>query len=510
LKFIHKLTGRKEFDGTFEIELEHGIRDSLNGTSCSKMAFFETIIRLLKQFGCLLNHIRPEFLLESEEFIQLMSRESNWKNYSAYYLKNHLIMHREAWLILLYQLYSQFWCQRQKLEPLTSKPQSNVYSNVELSVLRWVKTCYEAVNELDDAKNKFMSFGKDYQDCIAPIHCLLRYANPARKAETLNELNKRPITNSELLANTKILYKLLERLNVVPLIYEDEYPSCTDKEIFLFMHQLYELLPQLLPKGPPVIFSCELGSATTKNIEIKNPSAKVVHYWVKIEGSRDFHIEDKECISIEPKSAYNFAVDFKARLSVEQVAYLSLFSKQDSESNSANGTALVFELRSKVTGRQSSKRLENISCPLYDSTCIKVFVENVFENSEVANFSISLVEESLDQPTRKVTQYSQDLESNNENNKAIMQFHCESDSIRIKKGFTGTVDLYFAPVRMGRTKCLLIFHDPSVGEFQYEVTGMTEIPRPLQELRIPQQMLVGKRERVELSLPVYNSYMLKC
>lgn len=52
--------------------------------------------------------------------------------------------------------------------------------------------------------------------------------------------------------------------------------------MFLFIYQLYELLPQQLPKSDPVYFTCNLGEKCTKFIEIKNTSSKVVHYWVKL------------------------------------------------------------------------------------------------------------------------------------------------------------------------------------------------------------------------------------
>jgi hypothetical protein len=67
-------------------------------------------------------------------------------------------------------------------------------------------------------------------------------------------------------------------------------------------------LPQNIPKGEPVIFQCQLGDNITKSIEIRNPSNKTVYYWVKIEGSKDFYFEDKDYISIEPKSSYNFNI----------------------------------------------------------------------------------------------------------------------------------------------------------------------------------------------------------
>jgi hypothetical protein len=91
----------------------------------------------------------------------------------------------------------------------------------------------------------------------------------------------------------------------------------------------------------------------------------------------------------------------------------------------------------------------------------------------------------------KTTQCSQDLESAESKN--LTQFYCDSDSIKIKKGQTGFIELYFTPLRLAKTKCFIVFHDPLVGEFQYEIMGVTEIPRTLQEIRIPQALIVGKR-----------------
>ena len=77
---------------------------------------------------------------------------------------------------------------------------------------------------------------------------------------------------------------------------------------------------------------------------------------------------------VEPKAVYPFRVDYKSRLSTEQVAFVSLFSKQEAEVNSINGSALVFELRSKITGRKSIRKLDSIACPLYETVSVKVLV----------------------------------------------------------------------------------------------------------------------------------------
>ena len=53
-----------------------------------------------------------------------------------------------------------------------------------------------------------------------------------------------------------------------------------------------------------------------------------MHYWIKLEGSKDFTFEEKESIVIEPKSIYPFKVDFNSRISSDQTAYISFFTKQ--------------------------------------------------------------------------------------------------------------------------------------------------------------------------------------
>ena len=59
--------------------------------------------------------------------------------------------------------------------------------------------------------------------------------------------------------------------------------------MFLLIYQLYECLPQQIPKTSPIVFSCELGEKCVKYIDIKNPSNKFINYWMKMEGSSDFY-----------------------------------------------------------------------------------------------------------------------------------------------------------------------------------------------------------------------------
>ncbi|MEE4247669.1 MAG: hypothetical protein V2I33_19875 [Kangiellaceae bacterium] len=55
----------------------------------------------------------------------------------------------------------------------------------------------------------------------------------------------------------------------------------------------------------------------TKKIELSNPLPKQIIYWIRLEGSDDFYIEnDMEEIVIPPKAArQTLNVKFKARIS---------------------------------------------------------------------------------------------------------------------------------------------------------------------------------------------------
>lgn len=110
------------------------------------LAFYENVLRILKTMGCLLNHIRPYYLLERDEFVSVMGKDPNWRIYSDYYLKRYELIYHEAWIVLLYQIIQHFWCARPRAD--ITRPISNVYSPTELQVLRWIKGIYEEFHPL--------------------------------------------------------------------------------------------------------------------------------------------------------------------------------------------------------------------------------------------------------------------------------------------------------------------------------------------------------------------------
>jgi len=66
------------------------------------------------------------------------------------------------------------------------------------------------------------------------------------------------------------------------------------------MH-LQNTIPNYIPRGTPVVFQCVLGKDCVRMLDIYNPTAKPVSYWVKYEGVPDFVLEGEESFKIEAK-----------------------------------------------------------------------------------------------------------------------------------------------------------------------------------------------------------------
>lgn len=120
--------------------------------------------------------------------------------------------------------------------------------------------------------------------------------------------------------------------------------------MFLFIIQLYNQLPHYQPRQPTIIFSCVLGEEVTKTIELTNPTNKPISYWVKYDGSPDFIPEFLDSFKIEPKMPFKFKIRFVSRVFQPVTGRIMFTNKKESTISAA---ALVFSLKSEITGRTS-------------------------------------------------------------------------------------------------------------------------------------------------------------
>ena len=166
--------------------------------------------------GCLLNHIRPYFLLCKHDFYSIFSTDPSLKHMVDTYRKYYQVIHIECWIILFYQVISNFWYNPQKIKNTEIK--SNIYSNNELQVLKWIKSIYIDYNENDE--HRFLDYSKDFKDCLAPIYSLFHYTFSYQNQQ-LEGLNKRLVSTMDYSANTRLLYNMMTKINLIPIISED-------------------------------------------------------------------------------------------------------------------------------------------------------------------------------------------------------------------------------------------------------------------------------------------------
>lgn len=78
---------------------------------------------------------------------------------------------------------------------------------------------------------------------------------------------------------------------------------------------------------------------------LENPSKKTIYYWVNLEAHRDFSIDEKQEIKLDPGQSISFTVKYTARISKQVFGRITFRNKKDTGTQAA---ALVFDLVSDV------------------------------------------------------------------------------------------------------------------------------------------------------------------
>ncbi|KAL4497051.1 hypothetical protein ABPG72_002207 [Tetrahymena utriculariae] len=518
---------------------------ALNRTERSLLLYqqYDSLIRLLKQDGALLNHVRPQFLLgynEYHAYIKTLSKEDaqaihpNGLKISSH---KYSYFQSDAWITLFYQIIKIYYLSRISIKNLKAIPNihpdkavtpdyylngSNIYSQSEGVLLRWLELNHEIINPHQPLR--ITSFDKELASGHLIANLIKNYVGNEATA-FLSQM--KPVTNTddENFFNCDKVHHALQDINLQTPFNAVDLSKASQRETVLFLIQLFNSLPNYIPKGQPIIFSCVLGEEVTKTIELTNPSNKTIHYWVKRTGCTDFQIETNEAdtIKLDPKSVYKFKVKFVSRVS--QPVYGRIRFTNRRESNVA-AAALVFDFKSNITGRVSSKIID-IDCPLYQKKEFTVKVENKFLSQSHGEFSVNIVHEF---ETKEKKDTEPNVKTKDKNAKQIQKktqkpeelvpletlnavpcfFLKQADTMVIKKNNFSHLNLVFIPLLYEAQKCYIIFSDPTVGEFQYEVIGAVTLPEEviqIPETPIQPPIYVEEQRNWPIKIPFKNEAM---
>jgi hypothetical protein len=115
--------------------------------------YISEVIKLLKAEGAFLNHIRPEMLLNYEEYLEnIKIRADNNPTILAYYRKKDKnsfeIEQKYSWLILFYQIFKVF----SRVNPGKIKQGSEFwvkFATRERILLSWLEKSYESESGIE-------------------------------------------------------------------------------------------------------------------------------------------------------------------------------------------------------------------------------------------------------------------------------------------------------------------------------------------------------------------------
>jgi len=154
-------------------------------------------------------------------------------------------------------------------------------------------------------------------------------------------------------------------------------------------------------------------------------------------------------------------------------------------------SALVFELVSCITERRSIG-FQSCKAQLYKCEEVKLNITNIFTGSatDYANFSIQVI--NIQNPAQ--AKEAKDAKNAKKKKSSALAedvpfqelgypgaFFEPKGKVRIKRGDTVPVMIQFMPFRLDTFKCLIVFVDPQVGEFQHEIVGETTLPDPQED-----------------------------
>ncbi|KAA8579715.1 hypothetical protein FQN60_006808 [Etheostoma spectabile] len=485
---LHHLTG-KHIPGipwcqTFSIDIDQRTNQLLQQ--------HEAMLTFLRVQGACLCHIRPEYLLDMQEFKNWCSLQSNEEECGLDYSSvDYESLSKRSWTDVLLQIYKVLVLCRVSesgLKPTLNHDNvdgnlpvssqslaSNIYSSCELQLLSWLNMHYHGMR-----KTVWGTGG-------VPTRWII-YSHFRRMYTTTSSLEQ--ILHNNIIV-VQALTALFLNLDVQPTDLSDPNPV---QMLMLCVH-LYERLPQYLPLHT-VTLSGGLHCIFRKQVHLKNPSSKPIKYQILLlgEDAHLFSLPDGSTVTIPPKASTELTIQFSCSTMLPTEAVLLLIS---SSPFGLCGTTLAFNLNTHVT---HITPMNTVKCesPCYQLKVIQVPISNPF-NKE-AKFRVVLVESLFNplEPEKKKDSLVKQASSKANIKKITSDKSCGEEiegkcsdvygegseflspvrSVCLKSGQADILNIHYLPFSPGTKYCSVLLVCPKVGDMLYMVEATAELPLP--------------------------------
>ena len=485
------------------------------------------LIRFLQECGASLNTVFPEYLLDLNLYKKYISLDENrakvldpkWDKSKSLPLQWRYF-HKESWVLLVYQILKIFYLSRvntrtfsQAIKHLpqeiqqrylnTKIPQSNVYSQSEYILLRWVNACFETVNP--HTQKDAITFSKDFSDSSLLSGVLLSYFPKEeknilkRKGQQANELK---IINYNMILNILKDYGIYTHIKVFQI---SPTSAANAREMVLFLTMLFQNFQHFYPKDT-IQFSCVLGDTIVKSISLMNPTNKPLEYAVKHEGDDCFVYPNTNDIRIEPNKEYEYQITFKSKFSTRVDGKIYFINRRPGWASQA--APIVYNLSSNITGRRSLD-YKIISTNLYSQFAYKFQVKLPFPK-EKGEFEVHLEQRKKVVAQKKKVGKPINKQNNTDLLYKVFSLKNEEDGkaiIKFNQDGMADVTVFYLPVELDTYECNVIFLKETVGEFQYTIEGRVEKPLPKKPETIEETCNVDEMKEFYLEINTENTYL---
>ncbi|XP_042173920.1 cilia- and flagella-associated protein 47-like [Oncorhynchus tshawytscha] len=495
------------------------------------------LLAFLRRQGACLSHIRPEYLLDSQEF-------SHWSSLQAqsqcdqrgldYSSKVFESLSKRAWMDVLLQTYKVLVLPRVTEGPLSLGLQScdsgsmeqqvpridpmpltsNVYSTWERRLLTWLNlhyhsmrtTVWSPLTSTGDVPSArwVVNFDLDLADglvlaAVLAAYCPFLIPSHLQRMYTSISRLEQNLHNSIILSQAFTLLCL--DIDIQPTELSDSNPVL----MLMLCVYLYEKLPQYLPRRT-ITLSGSLHHTFTKQVRLKSPSSRTMFYHASIVGKEAHHfsLPQGASITIPPKGrCVEVTVQYSCSFLRPMEAVLLLTSRSAS-SASPSGATLAFSLKTQVTHITPSG-IVKCKSPCYQLKELQLKVKNPF--SKDATFRVVLVESKANilqveksqgasfnssplgpTPAQTTTPdrlnggtecgewEDSDLHCDPADECGVNEFFSPVRSVSLAAGQTETIELHYLPFHLGKRHCSVLLVSQQVGEQVYLVEGTADLP----------------------------------
>ncbi|XP_074521086.1 cilia- and flagella-associated protein 47-like [Halichoeres trimaculatus] len=502
---LHHLTG-KQIPGIPRCQT---FSSGVDARTSQLLQQHEAMLAFLQVQGACLCHIRPEYLLDVEEFKLWCSLQE--KNSLDYSRADYESLSKRSWTDVLLQIYkvlvscrvSQSCAELKDLAGILQLPssqplESNVYSSSELRLLSWLNVHFLGTRERVwrtgnvPSARWIMNFDLDLTDGLVLAALLASYC-PYLICSHFRRMYTTTSSLEQIFHNNIIVVKALTVLKLNMDIQPTDLSDPNPVQMLMLCVHLYERLPQYLPLHS-ITLSGGLHCMFSKQVRLKSPSSTPVKYQVLLlgEDAHLFSLPGGSTVTIPPKASTEVTVQYRCSFMQPKEAVLLLIS---SPPVGLCSTTLCFNLKTHVTHVKPTKTVKCRS-PCYQMKVIQVPLMNPF--NQYAEFRVVLVESPFNplEPEKKRDSLVQQASS--KANVKTSDKSCEEEmegkpsdlngegseflstvrSVCLHSGQEETLLIHYLPFSPGSKYCSVLLMCPQVGDLVYMVKATADLPLP--------------------------------